>query len=202
MKFQVWRTGLPRVRDLLLLFVLVLILGAWCVSVASAIGDHVPRPVTLDHGKTKQFRWTASVVRDSGRLGGSRPCVGISTTEAIATNHARAPFESHTHLCSILRPRIPPNTLSVGRGEDGHESTVLVVGAAPGVVEVRLSLDGIGSRSIGLKPLSDEQAKAAGVRRSNYGTLVLKGATCIQQIVAVNMTGNVTYEGPSDSCGR
>jgi hypothetical protein len=190
-----------KARSLVLLFIVIAIGSGWGALSASATEDDLARQVVLGKGGTKHFRWTATVVRDSGRLGGKRPCVGIDTSDISAKRAGRAPFESHTSVCSILKPGIPPNIVSVALGGDEPEATVLVIGAASSVVEVRLSVEDVGNKSVRLKSLTERQAKVAGVKHSNYAILVLKGARCIQQIAALNRAGKVTYKGPPESCG-
>lgn len=181
---------------------LLMVAGAWSfcgTSVASMAETAAPRPVALGKGGTKHSRWAATVVRDGGRSGGKRPCLGINTIE-IVSNSFHGPFESHTSVCSALAPREAPNVVSASLGGDTPEATVFVIGAASSVVQVQIDLKKMGHRVVNLAQLNSQQARNAQVRGGSYGVLVVKGRSCIHQITGVNSNGEVVYKGTEESC--
>jgi hypothetical protein len=181
------------------LLVIAAACGLCAAALASVASRAAPRPIAFGEGATKDYRWVATVVRDGGRQGGKRPCVGITTIESGSKNSAHGPFEGHSSVCSALAPSAAPNIVSVSLSDP--EATIFAIGAASGVVRLQADVGELGHRTVSLKPLNSQQARNAQVRSSNYGVLVIKGHPCIEQITGVNSNGKIVYDGPDEPCG-
>jgi pyrimidine deaminase RibD-like protein len=164
------------------------VLGSGRASGASQAGS-----VVLGSGEIAGVSWSASVGREHGAVGAKQvaelqPCLGI--------NSSRIGGGKGGETCTF-RSRLTPEGaglwITSSEPNDGGSDTAMTAVAmvfAPVVASVKASLVGGGVETIGLRRLSQEQARATGLGRLRYAVFATTGAWCVARLESFDRAGH------------
>jgi len=129
----------------------------------TAVARHVDplRPVVLDEGKLKHYRWGVTVARDDGVDGGQKPCVASSLLDLKPKGYPPGLVnETFLKVCSVLDLRMPPNIVSVAFGKGSSEVTVFGIAFVPSVTAIQLDFGAKGRRKLRLRLLMPNRCRS------------------------------------------
>jgi hypothetical protein len=186
------------------LFVLTAIPAVASVSAAlaseTASGRSHAGPVTLGAGEIAGDPWSASVRREDGaahakRVAELQPCLSISSKRfnggeggETCTFRSRLTPESGALWITTSEPN---------QAETETAMTAVAMVFAPEVASVKAAVVGGRVEAIGLRRLTSQQARMAGLGRLRYTAFATAGTWCVTRLESFDRAGHRLWRSPN-----
>jgi hypothetical protein len=171
---------------------------ATAVSASAALGSggSPTGSVVLSSGEISGDPWSASVGREEGAAPAGRsaelqPCIGISSKRLGGGNGGET--------CTF-RLRLSPErgglwitTTESNQAETETAMTAVAMVFAPVTASVKATLLDGRVETIGLRRLTSDQARKAGLRRLRYAAFATTGAWCLARLESFDPVGHMLW---------
>jgi hypothetical protein len=171
---------------------------------APASGSPHAASVVLSSGEIVGDSWSASVEREQGaaregRVAELQPCVGINSKRIGGGNAGEA-----CTFRSRLTPESGPVWITTSQPNQTESETAMTAVAmvfAPVTASAKATLVDGRVETIGLRRLTSDQARTAGLARLRYAAFATAGTWCLARLESFDRAGHLLWRS-SNPRGR